>query len=173
MFGKRRRKGPGGGRPHPLLRHHEPALEVAAALVRSATEGEEERRSALAAFIDAWCSWLASHLQDEDRWLAPLLPSLDDRRRLLREHRLLREMYRQSVRKWNEGVPEPQWMNNLGTRLRDHIHWEDTVVYPGVERRHGATRMERLVTDVREDTVRRMRERSGARGGSTPDGRSR
>lgn len=155
----------------PLLRHHAPGLDVAETLIRSAGEGPEERRAALTRFQETWKTVLSGHLEDEDKLLSPLLQLPEDRRRLLREHRLFRTMYGESLLLWVQADPDSLWVENLGTRLRAHIRWEDTYVYPQVRQRFAPERIERLVADVRKSMVRRLTTLPPGAGKKTADRR--
>ena len=139
----------------PLLEVHDVALELAEELARSASFGAEARRGALARFRDDWHHRIAPHLTDEDELLLPLVRRRDDRRRLQREHRLLRDMALRVLGMELSAEPDPVWVGNLGSRLASHVRWEERELFPYLESRADAESLEELRVRLRRSARRR------------------
>lgn len=144
---------------HPALRPwigaHDLVLDVSEELVRAASFGADARKAALSRFREDWHQRISPHLAEEDELLLPLIRRSEDRRRLQREHRLLREM---ALRVFGmELTPEPDavWVGNLGARLGSHVRWEETTLFPRLERVSDGKLLEELRARLQQSARRR------------------
>lgn len=94
------------------------------------------RRDAVSAFAAAWLSELCGHFHDEERLLLPLGLSPRMRCQLLEEHALLRSMADGCLSEPDRVAADPGTVRRLGLLLRDHIRWEERVLFPSVQEEH-------------------------------------
>lgn len=112
----------------PFSRDHYAGLVQAQHLLKASQADAVERRQATAEFIDAWDREVAPHLQDEERWLLPVL-SESQRHRLVSEHRELRDLAQLVREQRRQTMPSSTALEAMGSRLRDHIRWEERVLF--------------------------------------------
>jgi len=117
----------------PFSRDHYAGLVVAQHLLRAANDTADSRRRAVREFVDAWQREIRSHFDEEERLLIPLVDQPGEITRLYREHRNLRRFAEQAERRINENDFPPQWVRELGQQLRDHIRWEERVLFGLIE----------------------------------------
>jgi hemerythrin-like domain-containing protein len=96
----------------------------------------EAKLAAVSAFAAAWRNELRDHFEDEERLLLPLGLPPRLRRRLLAEHAVLRAMAKRCQREPVRVAAEPGTVRQLGLLLRDHIRWEERVLFQSVQRKH-------------------------------------
>lgn len=116
----------------PFSRDHYGGLVQAQHLLKASEAGPEERRGALAAFLDAWNAEIAEHFDDEERLLADLM-SEEQRVRLNREHAALRKLAEEARGHRRQVDPGAAWVRTLGQTLNDHIRWEERELFPAIE----------------------------------------
>jgi len=92
-------------------------------------------RSAAAALQHYWNSRFSSHLAEEEQLLLDLL-SGDLRSRLLAEHDTLRSLFRSLDDTLDSnGALAIDDLASLAATLRAHIHWEERVLFPHLQRK--------------------------------------
>ena len=130
----------------PLSRDHHVGLVQARRLSRAADGENAERQAAVAAFDRVWQSEIRRHFDAEERHLLPLLTdsAASEAARLLGEHTDLRARA-EAVR----SAAEPEAMRDLGTRLHDHIRWEERELFPLLERSLSAAQLDALERALR------------------------
>jgi hemerythrin-like domain-containing protein len=118
----------------PLSRDHYGGLVQARRLRLAAERNAAERLTALRELLDEWNTQMASHFEDEERLLLPLLKESRLTKRLLRDHSDIRQAISRATR-WCrvQSPPEPSWMRDLAQLLHDHIRWEERELFPAVE----------------------------------------
>ena len=109
---------------HPLSRDHHDALVHARRLrgLDARVDAQDARRRFLAYFAGV----LAHHFDEEEQVLAPRVADAGLRQRLLDEHGDLRRRA-EALRDTPEGQVE------LGRRLREHVRFEEDVLFPHLE----------------------------------------
>jgi hypothetical protein len=128
----KRKPGAGSATPpltrHPALqpfsRDHHAGLVRAQQLLRAARGSADDRRAALASFLDAWDGDIQAHFDDEDRILGSLLGD-DQRHHLAAQHREIRSLVQHARGLGKQDDPGEEWLSDLGQKLNDHIRWEE------------------------------------------------
>jgi quercetin dioxygenase-like cupin family protein len=120
----------------PLSREHMSGLIQARNLQRAAGEDSPVRTRAIDEFVAIWRSEIREHFDDEERLLLPLTSNPELRERLLAEHRELRELADRCERNPDTIAADREVIRTLGTRLHDHIRWEERVYFEAVQRDH-------------------------------------
>ena len=131
---------------HPALRalstDHHHGLVQARRLIQAGTAGPAEAPAALAvaqAFLAFWMEETRLHFRAEEEVLLPAFARYGDPAqapiiRLLVEHVRIRQLVAALQEQTVAGAPTPTTMEMLGTLLRDHIRYEEDVVFPLLER---------------------------------------
>ena len=132
-----------------LTRDHHRALEAALKLRRAGTEEMEE---ATAEFLRFWREHGALHFRVEEDVLLPgAAPEVDPTDpavvRVLTDHV---EIRRRADELDARGVPDPTELNALGELLNDHVRHEERVLFPMIEERLSAERLEILAQRIDE-----------------------
>jgi hemerythrin-like domain-containing protein len=138
----------------PLAQDHAAGFAHARALGAASTA--DQRRAALASFVQAWKDRLAPHFDDEERLLLPIIEHCDGRRRLLAEHEELRRMAAAAMLVGPD--PDPAWVARLGQLLHDHLFWEDHELFPCIEKSLSEPERQRLAEAARKLEQRRATE---------------
>lgn len=131
----------------PLSREHMSGLVQARNLAAAANEPPAERRDALARFAAVWHDEIEAHFLDEERMLAPLL-SAESTRRLLSEHRQIRQLAARAAEQASVESPDIDLMRQLGIALHDHIRWEEREAFNEAERAATDGDLQRLAADA-------------------------
>ncbi|MDP1662363.1 MAG: hemerythrin domain-containing protein [Phycisphaerales bacterium] len=118
----------------PLSREHMGGLILARRLERAVDA--RTRLDAVVAFVGAWRREIRAHFDDEERLLLPLGLALHLQRRLLDEHAVLRAAADRCELEPERVSMEPGTVESLGRLLRDHIRWEERVLFEYVQRDH-------------------------------------
>ena len=117
----------------------------------------------LAALLDAWRAEIAPHFEDEERLLCDLADP-ESRERLLDEHAVLRRLAEAARARRQRVDPEGAWVRSLGETLRDHIRWEERVMFPCVEQRASTGQLAALAAETGQIEQSRPRGRSRTAG---------
>jgi len=116
----------------PFSRDHYQALVQARHLMKAADGNAQDRRKALAEFLDVWEHQIQPHFDDEERLLADL--SHDALRlQLLQEHRRLRDMAAEAREHRRRVDPAAAWVRMLGETLNAHVRWEERELFATLE----------------------------------------
>ena len=111
----------------PLSHDHHHALDVARRLRRATSQDVEAALACLRAF---WEQEGERHFELEERHLASALPDAEWRaqiERMLREH--------DDIRARVAAVAGVESAHELGTRLHDHVRFEERILFPMLESR--------------------------------------
>jgi iron-sulfur cluster repair protein YtfE (RIC family) len=129
---------------HPSLeafsRDHNVGLILGRKLVQTSSLGQDCRRKAAQELLQYWKDELADHFFEEERLLIPLIPGIELRSRLSREHLAFSEL----VANLDEGHLDPDLLTRTGQLLADHIRWEERVLFPSIEQSALASQLEEL-----------------------------
>ncbi|MGP1346107.1 MAG: hemerythrin domain-containing protein [Phycisphaerales bacterium] len=146
----------------PLSRDHYAGLVHAHRMMKAAGGDRVARHKVLAEFLDEWDRTISEHFDDEERLLGDLA-SEDDRRRLLEEHRALRDQVHRA-RQWRKSVdPDAEALAGLGGQLEAHIRWEERELFNRVQASSDAAALEALQRETADIESRRGRHRGGAK----------
>jgi iron-sulfur cluster repair protein YtfE (RIC family) len=124
----------------PLSRDHNVGLILARKLSRGDQGVADE-------FLAAWNEEMSDHFDEEERLLQPLMDP-GHRQRLQDEHREIRALVAQLQA--GDDVAE-----ELGTRLHDHIRWEERQLFPAIEACATPTQLDALAKQTAELEHRR------------------
>jgi hemerythrin-like domain-containing protein len=132
-----------------LSRDHHRALEAALKLRRA---GSAEREQATAEFLRFWREHGALHFRvEEDVMLPGAAPEVDPADpavvRVLTDHV---EIRRRAGDLEGRRIPEMEALNELGELLNDHVRHEERVLFPMIEERLSAERLEELAQRIDE-----------------------
>lgn len=131
------------GRRHdaliPLTHDHHHALHQARVLRAAADADDDERRSAARVFVTFFREHSVPHFREEEEEIFPLVVGLsgaplDGISRIVNEHIVIHWLVKEIERQGSTGAPEPEVMRTLADALRDHVRFEEDVVFPAVER---------------------------------------
>jgi len=112
----------------PLSRDHYVGLVQAQHLKKAADEDAVARRKAIAEFVDAWDTEIATHFADEERLLPALLDDAD-RMRLIAEHHELKQLVEQARTLRRQTDPGVEQVRRIGVMLDEHIRWEERELF--------------------------------------------
>ncbi len=116
----------------PFSRDHYIGLVRAHHLIKSADADAVARRKAIAEFIDGFDHEIADHFDDEERLLIDLLDAAH-RKRLIAEHRTLRELADQARQLRHQVDPDPERVRQIGQAFDDHIRWEERELFQHIQ----------------------------------------
>nr|CAA9232559.1 hypothetical protein AVDCRST_MAG63-1033 [uncultured Armatimonadetes bacterium] len=146
----------------PLSRDHQGGLVQAKRLQEAADAGEAARERAAAGFARAWRDEIEDHFRVEERLLLPLLEARPvESARLREEHRTLRELAEAA-----SGAAAPDTLRELGSRLHDHIRWEERELFPLLERTLTQEQLTALEEPLARVEATRPRAAAGSGAGS-------
>ena len=112
----------------PFSRDHYTGLVQAQHLIKASQTDEVARRKAVAEFVDAYDREIAEHFDDEERLLLDSMTEEDARTLLAQHHQLRRDAER--IRAMRRSIdPSPDLLVEVGTRLNDHIRWEERELF--------------------------------------------
>lgn len=118
----------------PFSRDHFVGLRAAHRLILAADGSPADAIEANNYFVQCWNAEIASHFNEEEELLMPLMtaPEMDQMRL---EHAALRHAAQQAIL-WTTASPPPaQWCRETGTALHDHIRWEERVLFMAIQNR--------------------------------------
>lgn len=147
----------------PFSRDHYTGLVRAHRLIKAADADGPARRKAVADFVDAWGREIAEHFDDEEHLLADLAQP-DDRRRLLDEHRLMRDLAQQAHAARGEADPDADLVRRIGDTLEKHIRWEERELFMRLQEQldeQQLTRLQQRTQVIEQARPRRARDRKG------------
>ncbi|MCC6682632.1 MAG: hemerythrin domain-containing protein [Phycisphaeraceae bacterium] len=116
----------------PLSRDHYQGLVQAQHLMKAANGNAQDRRKAVADFLDVWSRLIEPHFDDEEGLLVGLVHDAH-RRRLLEGHRRLRELAAEGREHRRQVDPGAAWVRDLGETLNAHIRWEERELFTTLE----------------------------------------
>lgn len=125
---------------HPALQQlssdHHQGLVQARRLVRAA--GEAAPAPVAQAFLAVWTEHTQPHFREEEEDLLPAFARYGDPTavpvvRVLVEHVQIRRLVADLRREVATDAPTPATMQALGELLRDHIRYEEAVLFPLIE----------------------------------------
>ncbi|HLH66056.1 MAG TPA: hemerythrin domain-containing protein [Solirubrobacteraceae bacterium] len=132
----------------PLSRDHHRALAVAAGLVRCTPATARSCAELFTRFLD---EHEQRHFALEEKLLLPELTVADRELalRVLEDHRALSD----AARALREGSlePTPELVRSLGTRLREHVRFEERSLFPRLESSLPAARLAQLGAALRAE----------------------
>lgn len=121
---------------HPVLqpfsREHMGGLVHARQLVRAADD-ESIQQEVIEEFLEAWEEEVTHHFDDEERLLLEMTPRVDERERLVSEHRVIQELVGEIKRLGDAKEVGAGRLRALGELLHDHIRWEEWVLFEGIQ----------------------------------------
>lgn len=120
----------------PLSREHMGGLVQARNLRRASGADSAARLAAVVSFARQWRSEIGGHFDDEEGLLLPLTRDPALRERLLREHRVLRELAQRCDELPETVADDPALMRRIGALLHDHIRWEEREYFEALQRDH-------------------------------------
>lgn len=129
---------------HSLSHDHHHGLVQARRLLAAADRELVERQAAAESFQTAWTEVISPHFALEERLLVPLLRDDADAQRLFDEHIQLRALV------GNAAGLDGAALHDLGSKLHDHIRWEERELFPLLERTSTAEELAELGAALRK-----------------------
>ena len=147
----------------PFSRDHFMGLKAANELTNAADAGNAERISAAAYFQQCWDAEIADHFREEEQLLIPLMlePEI---KQMLREHGSIRNLVVTGRRRSADEPPPESWCATLGRELRDHIRWEERVLFGAIQDRATPAQLDAVAIATAEIEKRRPGLRIRGRG---------
>lgn len=118
----------------PFSRDHFMGLKAANELTKAAGGDDAGRISAAAYFRQCWDAEIADHFREEEQLLIPLMLEREIKQ-MLREHGSIRDLVATDLRRIADQPPAASWCAALGRELRDHIRWEERVLFGAIQDR--------------------------------------
>ncbi len=118
----------------PFSRDHFMGLKAANELTKAAAAGNAARISAAAYFRRCWDAEIADHFREEEQLLIPLMVE-PEIKQMLHEHGSIRNLVAAGLRRSADEPPPESWCAALGQELRDHIRWEERVLFGAIQDR--------------------------------------
>ena len=118
----------------PFSRDHFMGLKAANELTKAAAAGDAARISAAAYFRRCWDAEIADHFREEEQLLIPLMVE-PEIKQMLHEHGSIRNLVAAGLRRSADEPPPESWCAALGQELRDHIRWEERVLFGAIQDR--------------------------------------
>ncbi len=118
----------------PFSRDHFMGLKAANELTKAAAAGNAARISAAAYFRRCWDAEIADHFHEEEQLLIPLMVE-PEIKQMLHEHGSIRNLVAAGLRRSADEPPPESWCAALGQELRDHIRWEERVLFGAIQDR--------------------------------------
>ena len=118
----------------PFSRDHFMGLKAANELTKAAAAGDAARISAAAYFRRCWDAEIADHFHEEEQLLIPLMVE-PEIKQMLHEHGSIRNLVAAGLRRSADEPPPESWCAALGQELRDHIRWEERMLFGAIQDR--------------------------------------
>lgn len=142
----------------PLSRDHLIAL-MAAQMLMKAGKGKIPPVDAVQFFLDSWSREISIHLEDEERILPSFIHNPDLERRLIDDHKKLRDF---STRISNQISADQLLTNELyacGEFLDAHVRFEEHELFPHIEQSSSPSQIQELLEMTEQ--VENSRNRKG------------
>jgi len=140
---------------HPSLQALSRDHNVGLVLARRLQQGSA---NCVPEFLHAWHEELADHFEEEERLLINLCTE-EDANRLRHEHQVIRSFVAEFQSGNASRAPE------AGTKLHDHIRWEERVLFPTIEASASEADLEFLAKECEKIENRRSTSQSAPRRG--------
>lgn len=117
----------------PFSRDHRDVLHCANGLIDATGRDESGQRQAAEKFLSLWSRFYASHIDEEERMLAPLIESADAMRQMRDDHRVLRTLASDLQRSINQDRVTASQLHRLGAAMVNHVRWEERELFNSIQ----------------------------------------